>query len=114
MISQIIRKSALPSTRWFSLSVKRNNIIQDLYLKELKSIKLQPINVADAHGSVKPWTEPCQPKLPELELGASGALKSYSEMEVETIQENTSSEGAEIEVGDWLVLEELEDDHKGH
>lgn len=101
---------SLRAARGFSSGVVRRNVIQELYLKELKAVKLQPISASDAHGSVKPWTEPVAPKVPELELQSADALKEYASSEVETVKD-AGEQAAEVEQGDWLVLEELEDDH---
>ncbi|BAP69412.1 ATP synthase subunit H [Kluyveromyces marxianus] len=100
----------LRASRGFSTGLVRRNVIQELYLKELKSVHLKPVTAADAQGSVKPWTPPAAPKIPELELQSADALKEYASSEVETVKEATE-QAAEVEEGDWLVLEEIEDDH---
>ncbi|CAH01282.1 Atp14 [Kluyveromyces lactis] len=100
----------LRASRGFSTSFIRRNVIQDLYLKELKAVNLKPITAADAQGAVKPWTTPAAPKLPELELQSADALKEYASSGVETVSE-ANEQSAEVEEGDWLVLEELEDAH---
>ncbi|BAO40789.1 ATP synthase subunit H [Kluyveromyces marxianus] len=100
----------LRASRGFSTSLIRRNVIQDLYLKELKSVNLKPVTAADAQGAVKPWTAPAAPKIPELELQSADALKEYAAADVETVKEATE-QANEVEEGDWLVLEEIEDDH---
>lgn len=102
--------STLRASRGFSTSLIRRNVIQELYLKELKSVNLKPITAADAQGSVKPWAAPATPKIPELELQSAEALKEYASANVETVSE-ASEQTTEVEEGDWLVLEELEDAH---
>ena len=115
MFSQIIKRSIVRAplaTRAFTSSAARFNVIQDLYLREIKSVKLQPIAAKDAEGSVKPWSAPAQPKLPELEAQGADALKAYSEQDVEVSKDAASAESSvENEEQDWLVLEEIEDDH---
>lgn len=101
---------SLRACRGFATSTVRRNVIQDLYLKELKAVKLQPLTAADAEAAVKPWAEPVAPKVPELELQSADALKQYAEAGVETAPE-AGETAVEVEEGDWLVLEELEDDH---
>lgn len=119
--SIIVRRSSsllLRRTNVRQLSTTRinHNAIQELYLKELKNVKLSPITAKDAEGSVKPWSDPIKPKTPELEDQGTDALKSYSDQAVETkSSEIDTTEEATLE-DDWLVLDDVEeeDSHHGH
>lgn len=71
----------------------------------------------DAQGSVRPWSPPNKPQVPDFELNSSAAdLNAYKEQEVETVVEE-NAEAANVEQGDWLVLDEAEqqeENHHGH
>ncbi|SCV00648.1 LAMI_0G06436g1_1 [Lachancea mirantina] len=101
------------SARTFTTTRVSANVIQDLYLRELKSAKLQPITAKDAEGSVKPWAAPKAPSAPAVEAQGADALQAYAQEDVEVAQpkQESSTDAAEQ---DWLVLEEAEDDHQGH
>lgn len=118
MFQAAIRRSSVvlqrSNARLLSSTSVRRNVIQELYLKELKNVKLNPITAKDAEGSVKPWTEPVKPKIPEIEGQGNEALKAYQNESVET----KSSEAAPAEESnvedDWLVLEDVEEDSHAH
>lgn len=99
-----------PVLRQLHNTAVKRNVVQELYLKELKNVKLSPITAKDAEGSVKPWSEPVKPKIPELEGQGTDALKAYSSEPVET-KTAAVEEEAPVEE-DWLVLEDdVEDTH---
>ncbi|CAI1594743.1 hypothetical protein SEUBUCD646_0L03440 [Saccharomyces eubayanus] len=92
------------------------NVIQDLYLRELKETKLAPSSLQDAEGNVKPWSPPKKPTLPELELQGPDALKAYADQNVETANDTKSSVEGEAEPieEDWLVLDDVEETKESH
>ncbi|EJS42558.1 atp14p [Saccharomyces arboricola H-6] len=92
------------------------NVIQDLYLRELKETKLPPTTLQDAEGNVKPWMPPKKPSLPELELQGPDALKAYTEQKVETahVAEESAEGGSEPIEEDWLVLDDAEEAKDSH
>lgn len=99
-----------PVLRQLHYTPVNRNVVQDLYLKELKNVKLNPITAKDAEGNVRPWSEPVKPKAPELEGQGTDALKAYSNEPVETKTE-AAEEEAPVE-DDWLVLEDdVEETH---
>lgn len=112
--SLLLRKT---NVRQLSTSRINHNAIQELYLRELKNVKLSPISAKDAEGSVRPWTDPVKPKTPELEGQGTDDLKSYSDQAVETKSSeiDTTEEATTLE-DDWLVLDDVEeeDSHHGH
>ncbi|SCW00597.1 LAFE_0C07712g1_1 [Lachancea fermentati] len=111
MFLQAIRRSVPTAARSFATTRVSANVIQDLYLKEIKSVKLQPISAKDAEGAVKPWVAPQAPKIPQVEAQGADALKAYAEQDVEVAKEKGEEASNETDEQDWLVLEEIEDDH---
>ncbi|KAH7580550.1 ATP synthase subunit H, mitochondrial [Nakaseomyces glabratus] len=101
------------SLRQFSSCRVSRNIISDLYLKELKSVKVTPFSMKDAEGNVKPWSPPAKPQAPQSELtSGNDLLKSYKEEPVETLHtQPAETEGATQIEEDWLVLSEEEPAH---
>ncbi|CUS22580.1 LAQU0S06e01266g1_1 [Lachancea quebecensis] len=103
-------KTAVPrSARTFASTRVRSNVIQDLYLREIKSVKLQPVSAKDAEGSVKAWTAPQAPKAPELEAQGPEALKAYAQEDVH-VTKTEAEFAAESEEQDWLVIEDIEEE----
>ena len=86
-------------------------MVQDLYIKELKSYKPTPLKASDAEGSVQKWSPPPPPKSPQEEDLAAG-LKAYEEQQVEVEGQVNSGETSANEE-DWF--EEEEEEHgSGH
>lgn len=109
MFLQALKVAAPRSVRTFATTGVRSNVIQDLYLREIKNVKLQPVSAKDAEGSVKPWTAPQAPKTPELEAQGSEALQAYAQEDVH-VSKTEAEASAETEEQDWLVLEEIEEE----
>jgi len=93
------------SARAFSSSaVSRKDLVQDLYVKELKSYKAPP-PAKDAHvGAVKQYTIPPAPKAPALPSDVAAELNAYDASEpskdaapkaAATTATETAGEGAE-------------------
>ncbi|AET38604.1 F1F0 ATP synthase subunit h Ecym_3095 [Eremothecium cymbalariae DBVPG len=111
---RLVTRSA-GAARGFSLSVARRDLVQDLYLKELRNTKVASMTSQDAQGSVKPWVLPSKPSAPEFGLsGAVDELNAYEAQEVETVGEQEAAETTEAAEGDWLVLEEVEEKDSHH
>ena len=104
-----IKSLCASRARLLSTSAVRRNVLQDLYLRELKNIKLAPITPKDAEGSVKPWEEPSKPKVPELEAQGTEALQAYKSEPVETLSESADGQVEEPVEEDWLVLDDAEE-----
>ncbi|SCU90494.1 LADA_0F04478g1_1 [Lachancea dasiensis] len=109
MFLQALKFAAPRATRTFASTGVRANAIQELYLKEIKSVKLQPVSAKDAEGSVKPWSAPKAPQTPELEGQGPEALKAYVDEDV-LVSKTQEESAAETEEQDWLVLEEIEEE----
>ncbi|ODV75121.1 F1F0 ATP synthase subunit h [Cyberlindnera jadinii NRRL Y-1542] len=86
----------------------RKNIIQDLYINELKAFKPTPLSAKDAEGATRPWTKPVAPQQPAAEIDAA-ELADYEAAEVEVASHTTGSAAEASE--EWFVLEEPEDNH---
>lgn len=91
-------------------SIRRADIIQDLYVKEVKAFKAPTLTAADAAGSVKPWAAPTAPSAPALEADVAAELSEYETQAVE-VESAKPAENAAAEVEDWFVIEEANDLH---
>ena len=86
------------------------DLVQDLYIKELKAYKLPSVKPSDAEGHVQKFSSPKAPKSPE-DGDIANDLKAYEAQQVEV----EGNEGGDAAVGgeDWSDwLEELEDDEE--
>lgn len=105
---------AAPQARLLSTTLARQNALQELYLKELRNVKLSPLTAQDAEGSVKPWVEPSKPNIPELEAQGVEELQAYKSEPVETLSEAVDGNAQEAVEEDWLVLEDGEEEDSHH
>ncbi|KAL7424370.1 hypothetical protein Q5752_000052 [Cryptotrichosporon argae] len=72
---------ALPLARSFSVSAARKDLIQDLYVSQLKSYKA-PAQAKDAHvAHVKQYSAPAPPSAPQLPSDLAAALASFDATE---------------------------------
>lgn len=110
--SKLLLLKRVPLARQICQTRINHNVVQELYLRELKNVKLNPITAKDAEGSVKQWADPVKPKQPELEGQGADALKAYSSEAVETKTDVVEEESNVDE--DWLVLDDAEEDTHGH
>lgn len=95
---------------WVILTIAPTDIIQDLYIKELKAFKPTPISAKDAEGATRPWKKPVAPAAPGLEVDAASELASYESADVEVAAPSKNTAGEQVSE-EWFVLEEPEDDH---
>jgi F-type H+-transporting ATPase subunit h len=58
------------------------DMIQDMYLKELKAYKVPPMKASDAEGQVAKFSPPAAPKSPE-EANLANEMKEYEDQVVE-------------------------------
>ncbi|KAI4166245.1 MAG: hypothetical protein LQ342_000131 [Letrouitia transgressa] len=79
------------------------DLVQDLYLKELRAYKPTPLNPADSDGQVHKFKAPTAPRIPDEGDIAKG-LKAYEEQKVEV--EGQADEGAESKVEQWFEEDE--------
>lgn len=90
------------------------DLVQDLYLKELKAYKPTPIKASDSEGVVQKWAVPATPKSPE-EADIANELKAYESSTVELEGQGETSEGGVSAVEqDWFEEEPEDDDHAKH
>ena len=82
------------------------DLVQELYLKELKAYKPAPLKANDSEGHVQKFNPPAPPKSPE-EADIANELKAY---EASSVEVEGQAEGAtgEQEV-DWFEEEPEED-----
>ncbi|ODV65461.1 hypothetical protein HYPBUDRAFT_113925 [Hyphopichia burtonii NRRL Y-1933] len=97
------------SVRRFSVASRRNNLISDLYVSQIKQFKPTPISTEQQEASVKAFHLPQKPSLPSEEVSADG-LASYESAEVET-ESAAPVEGSAPVEEDWFVFEEPEEHH---
>ncbi|KTW30224.1 hypothetical protein T552_00702 [Pneumocystis carinii B80] len=84
------------------------DIVKELYLRELKNCKPFTTKPDDSEGQVKAWMLPKAPEIPEIDLDIEAELKAY---EKETEMESP----ALLETKDPLdELFEKEEENKGH
>ncbi|KAG8215203.1 ATP synthase complex subunit H-domain-containing protein [Butyriboletus roseoflavus] len=114
LLTQISRSAR--SARAFSSSVTRRDLVQDLYIRELKSY-IPPVAAKDAHvGSVKVFTAPAAPKPPVLPADLAADLTAYDASEpakaVAEAVKPTSLSGEQVGDGAEAFLTFLEADAK--
>lgn len=92
------------------MSSLRPNLVQDLYIKELKAFKPKPLTEADAQEATVPWKLPQAAKAPALEAEGADALAEYesSNVEVSSPKAKDAPEAAQENYNpdDWFVFEE--------
>lgn len=104
---------ATVSRRALSSSAARHNLIQDLYLKELKGAKIDmatlqsPESIAE---NVIAFSAPVTPKAPGLEAAQKENLTDYINESVETTLDKAADAAAvkqdPEQDEDWLVIED--------
>ncbi|RVX68813.1 hypothetical protein B0A52_07468 [Exophiala mesophila] len=112
VLARMSSRSFQAPRRSFAISsvVRAPDLIQDLYLKELKAYKPPPQKASDAEGYVQKFTPPAAPKSPE-EANLASELKAYDESVVEVEGQSSSGE-TQTEVED--LFEEPEPDDVPH
>ena len=88
------------------------DLVQDLYLRELKSYKPTPVKLSDSEGHVQKFSPPKAPKSPD-EGDIASELKAYESQQVEVEGQAASGE-ATAEEEDWFEEEEEEEAHVAH
>ncbi|RPB20201.1 hypothetical protein L211DRAFT_841868 [Terfezia boudieri ATCC MYA-4762] len=96
-----------------STAIRQADIVQDIYIRELKACKPAPIKLSDAEGQVKQWKAPAPPSIPtEGTQGLANELAAYEAQEVE-VESATAEGGAIIAEQDWFE-EDIEDEPAKH
>lgn len=86
------------------------DLVQELYLKELKGYKAPPLKANDSEGHVQKWSAPATPKSPE-EADIANELKAY---EASTVEVEGQAEGGAVEKADDWFEEEPEEEEAHH
>ncbi|KAK4542572.1 hypothetical protein LTR36_006620 [Oleoguttula mirabilis] len=89
-------------------AVRQADMVQDMYLKELKAYKAPPVKPSDAQGHVQLFTIPKAPESPE-EADIASDLKAYEDQVPEVEGQAAAGESSAVEQ-DWF--EEPEDDEE--
>lgn len=114
-VTRILSKN---SVRLFSNTSRTSNLIQDLYLKELTSVRngLDMSKIASPKGNVLEWQTPSRPVIPKIEGNEDALLQDYIASKVSVMNESgpgqTQSE-QELEE-DWLVIEDIQEENPVH
>jgi F-type H+-transporting ATPase subunit h len=89
------------------------DLVQELYLRELKAYKPPQLKASDAEGQVQKFSVPKPPKSPE-ETDIANELKAYEASTVE-LEGQAGTEGGSAPVNeDWFEEEPEEDNHAKH
>ncbi|CAL3963649.1 hypothetical protein PZA11_001202 [Diplocarpon coronariae] len=109
-IARVARQQATGTTRRTFITptaVRQADIVQDLYVRELKAYKVPAVKATDAEGQVQKFKAPAPPASPE-EANIANELKAY---ESQTVDIEGQAEGgvAEKEV-DWFEQEPEEEE----
>lgn len=83
------------------------DLVQDLYLRELKAYKAPQIKATDAEGQVQKFTMPKAPASPE-ETDIANELKAYETQAVEVEGSSSGEDGVAAPAEDWFEEEDEE------
>lgn len=104
--------------RLFSNTSRASNLIQDLYLKELTSVKngLDISKIVSPKGNVLEWQTPSRPVVPKVEGNEDALLQDYITSKVSVANESDPGQTQneqELEE-DWLVIEDIQEENPVH
>ena len=88
------------------------DMVQDMYLKELKAYKPPPVKSGDADAHVHKFQMPKAPASPE-EADIQNDLKAYEEQVPEVEGQSSGGSSSAVEQ-DWFEEPEEDDDDHGH
>ncbi|CBY00013.1 hypothetical protein IAQ61_002776 [Plenodomus lingam] len=86
-------------------AVRSADLVQDLYLRELRNYKVPQVKPTDAEGHVQTFTMPKAPASPE-ETDIANELKAYETQAVEVEGASSSEDGAVLPSEDWFEEED--------
>lgn len=72
------------------------DLVQDLYLRELKNYKLPAVKTSDSEGHVQKFSPPKAPQSPE-ESDIANDLKAYEDQQVEVEGQSSGGEATTTE-----------------
>lgn len=108
-----VRRLFIISPSSLLISQPPADLVQDLYLRELKSYKPPQVKASDSEGHVQKFNAPKAPKSPE-ETDIANELKAYEASTVE-LEGQAGSEGGAAPIDqDWFEEEPEEDAHAKH
>lgn len=81
------------------------DLVQDLYLRELKAYKVPQVKANDAEGHVQTFAIPKAPASPE-ETDIASELNAYETQAVDVEGAATGEDGAALPEEDWFEEEE--------
>lgn len=87
------------------------DLVQDIYLKELKAYKAPTVKPSDSEGHVQKFSMPKAPASPE-ESNLANELKAYEDQQVEV--EGQAAEGQTQSAEDWFEEEPEEEERAAH
>ncbi|KAL8763751.1 MAG: hypothetical protein Q9184_000543 [Pyrenodesmia sp. 2 TL-2023] len=101
-----------PSDSWLATSTRSPDLVQDLYLKELRNYKAPALKASDAESHVQKFSAPKAPLSPD-EGDIAQDLKDYENQQVELEgQSATGNAGAHEE--SWFEEEDDDDAPAAH
>jgi len=85
-------------------AIRRADLVQEIYLRELKAHKLKPESAAAAEEAVRKWAPPPAPPLPEsANANTTSELSAYESQAVEVEGQDAATEGAAAaQAEDWF------------
>ena len=81
------------------------DLVQDLYLRELKNYKVPQVKAGDADAHVQKFSVPAAPKSPE-EADIASELNAYETQQPDVGAEATAEDGQVLPEEDWFVEED--------
>ncbi|KAI9730815.1 MAG: hypothetical protein M1834_005533 [Cirrosporium novae-zelandiae] len=110
-VARMVRQRAPTFQRTFiaPTAVRRADLVQDLYLKELRNYKPAPVKPNDAEGHVQKFSPPKTPVSPE-ESDIAKDLKAYEEQTVEVEGQAATGETTTLKDDDWWEEDEEEEE----
>ncbi|BDD56904.1 hypothetical protein MPDQ_006367 [Monascus purpureus] len=108
VLSRASRQQVSVARRTFMTSgVRQADLVQDLYLKELRAFKPTPVKPSDAEAHVQKFSIPKPPPSPE-EANLASELQAYETQQVEVEGQAAAGEPAPVEEN-WFE-EDLEEE----
>ncbi|KAL1607058.1 ATP synthase F0 subcomplex subunit H atp14 [Nothophoma quercina] len=106
-LARVARQQPTIARRTFitPTAVRSADLVQDLYLRELKNYKVPQVKANDAEGHVQKFSIPAAPKSPE-EADIANELKAYETQQPDVGSEATAEDGQVLPDEDWFVEED--------
>ncbi|KAL8923958.1 MAG: hypothetical protein Q9172_002885 [Xanthocarpia lactea] len=110
-VARMARQQLVQQRRTFSTpnSILRADLVQDLYLKEIRAYKPPPLKPSDSEGHVQRFSAPKAPQSPD-EGDIARDLKAYEEQQVEVEGQAAPGESGAAEES-WFEDDEDEEEH---